>query len=142
VKATIWAPDFVLPNGYCFNCNAPTTHAVPIYNEAGLGSNQPHGLLGAAVDLARQAAAAPGAWMASYCEACAVRAQPSVWEDLPLFMVRWRMRPGQTGVGRAFRVLNAGKDLLRGNKPFVRITVTNPRVLEEIKQLNPTLRIT
>jgi len=95
-----------------------------------------------AVTAAREAAAANRAWMAAYCEPCAAQAKPSVWEDLPLFLVRWRMRPGQTGVGRAFRVVNAGKDLLRGNKPFIRLQLTNPRVLDEIKALNPTLKIT
>ena len=142
MKATIWASDFVIPTGFCFNCSVPATRAVPIYNEAGLGTSHSHGVLGVAVAAAREAAAANGAWMAAYCEPCAAQAKPSVWEDLPLFLVRWRMRPGQTGVGRAFRVVNAGKDLLRGNKPFIRLQLTNPRVLDEIKALNPTLKIT
>jgi hypothetical protein len=142
MKATIWAPDFVMPSGFCFNCGAPPTTAVTVYNEAGLGTTQTRGLLGAAVSAARDAATANGGWPVSYCDACAAQAKPCVWEDLPAFMVRWKMRPGQTVVGRAFRVLNAGKDLLRGNKQFVRIQFTNPRVLGEIKTLNADLRIT
>lgn len=57
-------------------------------------------------------------------------------------MVRWKMQPGQTGVGRAFRVVNAGKDLLRGNEPFGRFQFTNPRVVSALRALTPELRMT
>lgn len=142
MKATIWASTFDMPAGFCFNCNAPSTSQLLVSNEAGLGATQTHGLLGAAVNAARASAAATGGWVVPYCTPCLAVAKPSVWEDLPLFMVRWRMPPDQTGVGRALRVLNAGKDLLRGNQPFVRIQFTNPRVIAEIKALNPDLKIT
>lgn len=142
MKATIWAPDFVMPSGFCFNCGGAATTPIPVSSEAGLGTTQTHGLLGAAVSAARNAAAANGGWVVPYCDACAAQAKPCVWEDMPAFLVRWKMRPGQTVVGRAFRVLNAGKDLLRGNKPFVRILATNPRVIAELKALNAGLRIT
>lgn len=56
--------------------------------------------------------------------------------------MRWKMRPGHTVVGRAFRVLNAGTDLFRGNKSFVKILFTNPRVLTDIKARNTELWIT
>lgn len=142
MKATIWAPSFIQPAGYCYNCNAPTERAVVVHNEAGMGTTNAHGFIGLAVHVARDAAASAGGWPVPLCDHCAPGARPSVWEDLPLFMVRWRMRPGQTTVGRPFRVLNAGKDLLRGNKPFIRLQISNPRVLADIRALNPELRIT
>ncbi|MFN8653713.1 MAG: hypothetical protein U0133_17540 [Gemmatimonadales bacterium] len=142
MKATIWAPSVTLPTGYCFNCGAPAGQAVVVHNEAGMGSSSSHGFIGLAMHVARDAAASAGGWPVPLCERCLPRARPSVWEDLPLFLVRWRMLPGQTAVGRAFRVLNAGKDLLRGNTPFIRLQVSNPRVLADIRTLNPGTRIT
>ncbi len=56
--------------------------------------------------------------------------------------IRRPLLPGQTTRWRAFAVLNAGKDLLEGNHEFVRIEYSNPRVLEEIRRLNPGVEIT
>jgi hypothetical protein len=49
--------------------------------------------------------------------------------------------PPRSTKWRAFAILNAGKDLLRGNKPFVKIEFTNPKLLDEIRRLNGELKI-
>ena len=59
--------------------------------------------------------------------------------------LRYIRRPlgaGQTTRWRAFAVLNEGKDLLAGNREFVRIEYSNPRVFEEILRLNPGIEVT
>ncbi len=56
--------------------------------------------------------------------------------------VRRPMAPGQTTRWRAFAVLNEGKDLLHSNRAFVRIEYSNPRVVEEIRRLNPGVEMT
>jgi hypothetical protein len=49
--------------------------------------------------------------------------------------------PPRTTKWRAFAILNAGKDLFRGNKPFVKIEFTNPKLLEELHRVNPGVDI-
>jgi hypothetical protein len=56
--------------------------------------------------------------------------------------IRRPRAPGQTTRWRAFAVLNEGKDLLEGNREFLRIEYSNPRVLEEILRLNPGIEVT
>jgi len=56
--------------------------------------------------------------------------------------IRLPLEPGQTTRWRAFAVLNEGKDLLRGNREFVRIEYSNPSVLEEIRRLNTGIEVT
>lgn len=142
MKATIWAPDFVMPTGFCFNCGGPPATHLEVFNEAGLGTTEARGLIGLAATVAREAVASNGGWMVPYCAPCAAQARACVWEDLPAFLLRWKLRPGQTIIGRAFRILNGGKDLLRGNKWFLKVQASNPRVIAEIKSLNPGIRIT
>jgi hypothetical protein len=58
------------------------------------------------------------------------------FDGMPTFLLKPYLRAGQTAPGAAFEVLNEGKDLLHGNRAFVKIRHTNPRVLEGIKLLN------
>jgi hypothetical protein len=56
--------------------------------------------------------------------------------------IRRPLEPGQTTRWRAFAVLNEGKDVLRGNREFVRIEYSNPRILDEIRRLNSGAEVT
>ena len=56
--------------------------------------------------------------------------------------VRRPLEPGQTTRWRAFAVLNEGKDLFSGNSDFMRIEYSNPRILDEIRRLNPGIDVT
>jgi len=56
--------------------------------------------------------------------------------------VRRPLEPGQTTRWRAFAVLNEGKDLFQFNREFTRIEYSNPRVLDEIRRLNPGIDVT
>lgn len=78
MKATSWAPDFIMPSGFCFNCGAPATTRYRVDNEAGLGTTQTRGLLRAAVAAARDAAAQNGGWLVTYCDHCAAQATSCV----------------------------------------------------------------
>ena len=186
MKATIWARGFILPAGFCYNCNAPSTTSISVHSQGGIASiigsgiGSGHGLIVAALS----AAATSGApHQVSYCAPCAVTANKKppdrVAGTLGLLLValgfgaiallttstdrlvtltvalaalggliawlryvRRPLEPGQTTRWRAFAVLNEGRDLLHSNREFVRIEYSNPRVLDEIRRLNPGVEIT
>lgn len=142
MKAKIWASRFVLPSGFCFNCGEPASVEVFVPNEGGLAAVSGHGYIGAVAVVARELVIGNGGCTAHYCALCAPQAKACVWEDMPRFLMGWKLRPKQTVVGRAFRILNGGKDILRGNKEFIQVLYTNPHVMQAIRLLNPDTRIT
>jgi len=172
VKATIWAGGIRLPAGFCYNCNSPATTTISIYSEGGIASSgllgfgaagPPHEVTycqRCAVNANKEAPnrAAPTLGLLLMALGFGVVAYFTNGADrVVAFAVtlaalgglvawlRYIRRPreaGQTTRWRAFAVLNEGKDILEGNREFVRIEYSNPRVLEEILRLNPGIEVT
>ncbi len=182
MKATIWTGEVVLPAGFCYNCNAPSTTTVSVTSEGGIASSigSGHGLVVATL---AAAATSGSAHQVTYCARCAdtahKKAPDRVAGTLGIFLVLvgfstiaflttgadrtvslavsllalvgliawlWYVRrplePGQTTRWRAFAVLNEGRDLLNANHEFIRIEYSNPRLLDEIRRLNPGVEVT
>ena len=144
--ATIWALNFGLPEDLCYNCGGPPSTTLPIRSKGGMAGSGVHGA-GAILDsltvgLVNVAQNAAGVRQVPYCASCASGAQrPRFLDRLPRFLTRQYLTGNRTAFGSAFEILNAGKDILRGNREFVRIRYTNPQVLARIRHLNPDVRI-
>ncbi len=82
MQATIWARDFAMPTGFCYNCNAPPTELVTVQSEGGIASGVgiSHGLLVAAVAAAARRGPAHDI---PYCELCARAAHKKAPERFP-----------------------------------------------------------
>lgn len=186
MKATIWAPTFVMPSALCVNCCRPASNTVALKSEGGLASSagKSHGVHGLLVGAIAGLAADGTQWEVPYCPACldgARKKPPEIALTAILFGVIWLVAllllwnfqthnltfgillfallailglfgawfrhqreppvPPRTTRWRAFAILNAGKDLFRGNRPFVKIEYSNPRFLDEIRRANPGIDI-
>lgn len=146
MKAKLWArnADIVFPDTYCCNCGDAGTTYIQVTSMGGLAHGAPRGtsvasavVIGVLKDLAT---AGKFVRAVPYCGACAKIAH------LPPTSRFWQRRPplrsGQTSKGRGFAILNEGRDLLHLGKEFVQIEYSNPRFLNDIRRLNPPLRIT
>lgn len=73
MRATIWARGFILPAGFCYNCNAPSTTSIAVNSQGGIASSigSGHGLAVAA--LAAAATSHPPHHV-TYCARCAAKA--------------------------------------------------------------------
>jgi len=145
MKATIWTDQVQLPRGFCYNCSEAGAEEVVVQSKGGIASSAlaKGTMLGGVAGALRAGAASGAPHMATYCTRCAPQAQRGSFLDgIPVQFLKWYLRANQTAPGAAFELLNAGKDILRGNHAFLRIRYTNPRVLEEIRRLNPGIEIT
>src|SRR5262245_59899502 len=82
MRATIWAQGFVLPSGFCYNCNAPSTVSIGVRSEGGIASSvgAGHGLI---VGALAAAARSGSAHQVTYCARCAATAHKKAPERLP-----------------------------------------------------------
>jgi len=85
MKATVWARPLILPSGFCYNCNAPSTTSISVSSEGGIASSVGvgHGLIVAALAAAATAAPSRSPHQITYCPRCAVTARKKAPERLP-----------------------------------------------------------